>query len=68
MRTLLTAVLAVAVLALTVAVALLVQEQRQQGRELARLAECVSTLERNHGSPQRPPEGETLIMSCPLYN
>jgi len=68
MRSLLVTVLAVAVVALSVAVALLVREQREQGRELARLTECVSTLERNQGSPQRTPEGESLIMSCRLYN
>jgi hypothetical protein len=68
MRTPLVAVLAVAVVALSVAVALLVREPREQGRELARLTECVSTLERNQVSPQRTPEGELLISSCPLYN
>ncbi len=68
MRTPLVAALAVAVVALSVAIALLVREQREPGRELARLAECVSTLERNQGSAQRTPDGELLIMSCPLYN
>ncbi len=62
------AVLALAIVALTVVAALLVREQREQGRELARLSECVSTLERNQGSPQRTPEGELLVMGCPLYN
>jgi len=34
---------------------------------LARLTECVSTLERNQGSPQRTFEGDVLIMGCPIY-
>lgn len=68
MRNVVVVVLAVVVVGLAAAVALLVREQREQGRELARLTECVSTLERNQGSPQRTPEGEVLIMGCPLYN
>lgn len=68
MRTVVAVVLAAAVVTLSVAVTLLVREQREQGRELARLTECVSTLERNQGSPQRTPDGELLVMGCPLYN
>lgn len=68
MRTVVVVVLAFAVVALSVAVTLLAREQRDQGRELARLTECVSTLERNQGSPQRTPEGELLVMGCSLYN
>jgi hypothetical protein len=67
MRTLVAA-LTIAIVGLSVVVAFLVREQSEQGRELARLTECVSTLERNQGSPQRTREGELLIMGCPLYN
>lgn len=62
-----TAVLAAATAVLAIAVVFLFQEQREQGQELARLTECVSTLERNQGSPQRTPEGDVLIMGCPIY-
>ena len=68
MRTVLVVVLAFAVVALSAAVTLLGLEQRKQGRELARLTECVSTLERNQSSPPSTPEGEGLVMGCPLYN
>ena len=68
MRNVVLVVLAGVVVALSAAVAFLVREQREQGRELARLTECVATLERNQGSPQRTPEGEVLIMGCALYN
>lgn len=49
--------------ALVVAVVLLGQEQQRQDRQLSRLSECVSTLERNQGVPQ----GE-VIEGCPIYN
>lgn len=61
------ALLAAATAVLGLAVVFLFQEQRQQGQELARLTECVSTLERNQGSPQRSPQGDLLIMGCPIY-
>ncbi len=58
------ALLAAATVVLAGAVIFLIQEQRKQGQELARLTACVSTLERNQGSPQRTPEGDELIMGC----
>lgn len=61
------AVLAAVTVVLAVAVVFLIQEQRKQGQELARLTKCVSVLERNQNSPQRTPEGEELIMGCPIY-
>jgi hypothetical protein len=57
------AVLAAMSLILAAALAYVVQEQRQQAQELARLTRCVSILEANQGA--RP---EDPIPSCPIYN
>ena len=57
------AALVVAVVALAAVLALSVQQQRETDRELSRLAECVSILERNQGMPVDEP-----IMRCPIYN
>lgn len=54
---------ALTVVALVVAVVLLGQEQQRQGRQLSRLSECVSTLERNRGAPPGQP-----VPGCPIYN
>lgn len=62
-RTVMVNILAVFLTGLAVVVVLLVQEQRQQSRELTRLAECVSILERNRSVPDGSP-----IMACPIYN
>ncbi len=51
------------VVALVVAVVLLGQEQERQSRQLSRLSECISTLERN----QAVPHGQ-VIAGCPIYN
>jgi uncharacterized protein HemX len=50
-------------LILAAALVYVVQEQRQQAQELARLTRCVSILEANQGA--RP---EDPIPSCPIYN
>ena len=55
--------LAVAVTALAVTTVVLLQQQREQRRELSRLADCVSVLERNQGRPADEP-----IMGCPIIN
>ncbi len=57
------AALTLAVVALTVGLALLLQEQREQDQRLSRLDRCVSILERNQGTPADQP-----IMGCPIYN
>ncbi len=47
------------------------QEQRQQAQELARLKKCVSILERNQVTPQTvimQGTPQTVIMQCPIYN
>jgi hypothetical protein len=50
-------------LILAAAVVYLIQEQRQQAQELARLTACVSILERNQGAWP-----EDVIPGCPIYN
>ena len=62
-RTGLTALIVLTAVILAVAVVWLSQEQKRQARELSRLAECVSTLERNQGTPQGQP-----VRGCPIYN
>lgn len=57
------AVLAAMTLILAAALVYVVQEQRQQAQEVARLTACVSILERNQGV--RP---EDPIPGCPIYN
>ncbi len=54
---------ALTVLVFAASLIYLVQEQRQQARELARLKNCVSILERNQGMPS----GDR-IMGCPIHN
>lgn len=54
---------AVTVLLLAGVVIYLLQEQRDQARELTRLRACVSTLERNQETPTGDP-----ILGCPIYN
>jgi hypothetical protein len=54
---------AVTALLLAGVVVYLLQEQRDQARELTRLRACVSTLERNQATPPADP-----IMGCPIYN
>lgn len=61
--TVLLAALVVAVLALGFVLALVLQQQRESNRELSRLSECVSILERNQGTPADEP-----LMRCPIYN
>jgi uncharacterized protein (DUF2141 family) len=57
------AVLGAMTLILAAAVVYLIQEQRQQAQELARLTACVSILERNQGAGP----GD-VIPGCPIYN
>lgn len=57
------AALTLAVVALTVGLVLLLQEQREQDQRLSRLDRCVSILERNQGTTADQP-----IMGCPIYN
>ena len=57
------AFLTLAVVALTVGLVLLLQEQRKQEERLSRLDRCVSILERNQGTPEDQP-----IIGCPIDN
>ena len=54
---------ALTVLVFSAAVVYLIQEQRQQAQEIARLKRCVSTLERNQATAPGDP-----IMGCQIYN
>ncbi len=54
---------AVVVLVLAASLVYLFQQQREQARELSRLQNCVSIIERNQDAPFRGP-----IMGCPIYN
>ncbi len=62
-RTGMAALGALTVLVFAAALVYLIQEQRQQAQEVARLKECVSTLERNQGTPPGEP-----VMGCPVYD